>query len=112
MALATSNYPGPKAPASPRYAAAGPALVQPLEGALCDRADFNLLLEYWSVGVLENRIHDKHLLVIKPEIDGILFPWRPRALDHYSITPTLPGLFKAEPAVSDLAQRTRISMFD
>jgi len=31
-----------------------PALVQPWKGVLCDLADFNLLLEYWSVGVMEN----------------------------------------------------------
>jgi len=61
----------------------------PWKGALFDRAAFNLQLERWSVGVLENRTHDKHLPGIKPEIDGILFLWRPRALDHYSITPIL-----------------------
>jgi hypothetical protein len=40
---------------------------------LFDLADFNLLLEYWSVGVLENRRQDKHLLGMEMEIDGILF---------------------------------------
>ena len=30
-----------------------PALVHPWMGVLCDLADFNLLLEYWTVGVLE-----------------------------------------------------------
>ena len=37
----------------------------------------------------ENRTHDIHLPGIKPEINGILFLWSPRALEHYSITPTL-----------------------
>jgi hypothetical protein len=41
-----------------------------------------------------------------------LAPKNHRPLLHYSITPTLPGFFKAELSVSDLAQRTRISMFD
>jgi hypothetical protein len=76
----------------------------PWKGTLCDRAAINLQLERWSVGVLENRTHDKHLPGIKPEIDGILFLWRPRALDHYSNTPPLPGFFKAEPSVWDLTQ--------
>jgi len=31
-----------------------PDLVQPWKGVLSDLADFNLLLEYWSVGVMEN----------------------------------------------------------
>jgi hypothetical protein len=52
-------------------------------------SSFNLQLERWSVGVLENRTHDIHLPEIKPEIDGILFLWSPRELEHYSITPTL-----------------------
>jgi hypothetical protein len=57
---------------------------------------------YWSVGVLENLTHDKHLPGMKPVIGRILFPWASKDLDHYSITPTLPGFFKAEPSVCDL----------
>jgi len=67
---------------------------------------------YWSVGVLENRTHDKHLPGMQPKIDGILFPWYPRDFDHYPIAPTLPGFFKAEPFACDLVQRTRISMLN
>jgi len=63
----------------------------------------------WRVGVLENRTHDKHLPGIKSEIEVILFLWNPGALDHHSNTPPLPGFFKAEPSVYDLAQRTRVS---
>jgi hypothetical protein len=66
-------------------------------------------LEYWSVGVLGNRTHEKHLPAIHPEIDGILFLWSPRALEHYSNTPPLPGFFKAEPSVCDLAQMNKVS---
>jgi hypothetical protein len=35
-----------------------PALIHPWKGVLFDLADFNLLLEYWSVGVLrESQVH-------------------------------------------------------
>ena len=44
------------------YDVAGPALVQHLEGVLGDLAGFNLLLECWSIGVLESWRQDKHLL--------------------------------------------------
>jgi hypothetical protein len=58
---------------------------------------------------LEDRTHDKHLPGIKPEIDEILFPWSPRALDHYSNTPPLLGFFKAEASVNDLTWRIKNS---
>jgi len=87
-------------------------LVHPWKGVHCDQANFSLILEYWSVGVLESRRQDKHPLRIKMEIRGILFVWGPRDLDHYSSTPTLPGYFKAEPSVSDLVQRARVSKLD
>jgi hypothetical protein len=47
---------------------------------------------------------------MKMEIRGILFVWDSRDFDHYSITPTLPGYFKAQPSASDLVQRARVSI--
>ena len=44
---------------------------------------------YWSVGVMENRRQDKHLLGMQMEITIILFSWTLRDLDHYSNTPSL-----------------------
>jgi len=44
------------------------------------------------------------------EIHRILFAWGSRDLDHYSITPTLLGYFKAEHYVSDLGQGSRVRM--
>ncbi len=82
---------------------------------LCDLADFNLLLEYWSVGVLESWRQDKHPLGMETEISGILSAYALRDLDHYSNTPLLQhslDLFKAKPSVSDLAQRTRFSILE
>jgi hypothetical protein len=67
--------------------------------------DFKLLLECWSFGVLENRTYDKNLPIMKTEINRILFPRTSGALNHYSITPTLPGFFKVGPPVSDPAER-------
>ena len=79
-----------------------PALVHPWKGVLCDLADFNLLLEYWSVGVLEIWRQDKHPPGMETEINGILSAYALRDLDHYSntpllqhsITPTLSGSFQ------------------
>jgi hypothetical protein len=95
--LATSKDPGPEEPGFGSIPERGRCVTELISTF------------YWSVGVLENRTHDRHLPGIKPEIDGILFPWNPRALDHYSNTPPLPGFFKAEPSACDLAQKSRIS---
>ena len=105
MKKALSKDPGPE----------DPALVHPWKGVLCDLADFNLLLEYWSVGVLESWRQDKHPLGMETEINGILSAYALRDLDHYSNTPLLQhslDLFKAEPSVSDLVQRARFSDFE
>ena len=67
-----------------------PALVHPWKGVHCDLVDFSLLLEYWSVGVLESRKQDKHPLGMETEINGFLSACALRDLDHHSITPTLP----------------------
>jgi len=85
-------------------------LVHPWKGVHCDLADFSLLLEYWSVGVLESRRQDKHPLGMETEINGFLSACALRDLDHHSNTPLLQhslDFFGAEPSVSDLAQRTR-----
>ena len=95
-----------------------PPLVHPCKGVLCDLADFNIILEYWSTGVLDSRRPDKHPLGMKTKINGISATWALKILDHYpqySITPLLQhslDLFEAEPIISELAQRTRFSMFE
>ena len=61
-----------------------PALVQPWKGVLCDLADFNLLLEYWSVGVMENWRQDKHPLGMEKEISGALSACALRDSDNHS----------------------------
>ena len=90
-----------------------PALVQPLEGgALCDRSNFSLLLEYWSVGVLDNRTHSEHLPRMNPRDRRDYLPMDVKKFEpllHNSNTPILLEFFKAEPSVYDLAQRTRVS---
>jgi len=81
----------------------------------CDLADFNLLLEYWSTGVLENRRPNKHLLGMEMDVDGILFAWISRDLDHYSNTPVLQHslyLFKAEPTFFDPVHRAEFSLLE
>ena len=93
-----------------------PGVGSPLEGgAHCDLADFSLLLEYWSVGVLESRRQDKHPLGMETEINGFLSACALRDLDHYSNIPLLQhsiALFEAEPSVSDPVQRAGISLLD
>jgi len=93
-----------------------PALVQPLEGgALCDRSNFSLLLEYWSVGVLDNRTHNEHLPRMNPRDRRDYLPMDVKKIEpllHNSNTPILLEFFTAEPSVYDLAQRTRVSTLD
>jgi hypothetical protein len=66
-----------------------PALVHPWKRVHCGLADLSLRLEYWSVGVLENRRQDKHPLGMETEINGVLSACALRDLDHHSNTPLL-----------------------
>ena len=59
------------------------------------------VLEYWSVGGLENRRQIKHLLRMKMETQGIFSARGSGDLDHYSSTPTLPGYFKNQDKIPD-----------
>jgi len=87
-------------------------LVQPLEGG---RFVTELISNFkWSVGVLEYW-KTEHMTNIYRESNPRLTGFSSfgakslRPLLHHSNIPPLPGFFKAEPSVCDLALRTRIS---
>jgi len=90
-------------------------LVHPWKGVHCDLADFSLLLEYWSAGVLESRRQDKHPLGMETEINRVLSVCALRDLDHHSNTPLLQhsfALFEEGPSVSDPVQRAGFSLLE
>ena len=76
-----------------------PALVHPWKGVLGDLADFNLVLECWSTGVLDRRRPDKHPLGVEPGANFDVDRYRWIVYGHYNQIGAL---------MTDIAQLSRI----